>query len=152
MKGFTLIELLIVLAISIALATIGAVNFVNYRNKQDVDLTVREIVAILRNAQDRTIAQESGSRFGVHFDNTNSNSGFYTLFMGTTYVSGISINRVPLRNSIQFTSPSNGTSTDVIFAPISGLPVASTSIIIFSRTNALQSSTINVNSNGQIQY
>lgn len=151
-KGFTLIELLVVIAITVALATISAVNFAGYRNKQDLDLTGREIISVLRNAQNRSISQESGSRFGVHFNNTDQNNGYYTLFNGTSSASGILIAKKSLRNSVKFISPSSGASVDVVFNPVSGLPGASSTIIIALKVNVLSSSTININVNGQIQY
>lgn len=147
-----MIELLVVIAITVALATIGAVNFAGYRNKQDLDLTDREIISVLRNAQNRSISQESGNRFGVHFNNIDQNNGYYTLFNGTSSVSGTLITKNSLRNSVKFISPSNGASADVIFSPVSGLPNASSAIIIALKANVLSSSTINININGQIQY
>ncbi|PJA41746.1 hypothetical protein CO177_00785, partial [Candidatus Wolfebacteria bacterium CG_4_9_14_3_um_filter_37_9] len=78
-KAFTLIELLITIGIIAVVSTVAFLNLFSYRGNQDLDLTSREIAIILRNAQDRSISQESSSRYGIHFENSVSNGGFYDL-------------------------------------------------------------------------
>lgn len=152
MKGFTLIELLLAVGILAIVSVFGFINLFGYREAQDLDSTTREIVIILRNAQDRSISQESNNRFGVHFENPASGQGFYDLFSGTNYVSGVIISKFALRQDVQFSDPAGGNSKDVIFSPVTGLPNASTTIIISLKRDSSVSKTITVNSNGQIQY
>ncbi|KKR55666.1 MAG: hypothetical protein UT92_C0001G0009 [Candidatus Curtissbacteria bacterium GW2011_GWA1_40_24] len=152
MRAFTLIELLIVIGITVVLATISFLNIFNFRGQNDLDLTVKEIVVVLRNAQDRSISQESGSRWGVHFENPVSAGGFYDLFSGIDYSTSSLVSRSTLRSNLQFSDPAGGNSKDIIFSPVSGLPGGSSTIIIFTKNNPSVSSTIIVNSNGQIQY
>ncbi len=117
-----------------------------------MDLTVRGITAVLRSAQSRSIAQESGGNFGVHFENSLSGENFYDLFQGNNYASGNRIMRTVLKKEIQFIDPVSGGSKDIIFSPITGLPVSSSTVIIaFKRDNSI-SKTIIINSNGQIQF
>jgi len=151
-KAFTLIELLITIGIIAVVSTVAFLNLFSYRGNQDLDLTSREIAIILRNAQDRSISQESSSRYGIHFENSVSSGGFYDLFSGTTYATGTIISKNSLRPAIQFSDPTSGNSKDVIFTPVSGLPNASTTIIISLKRDASISKTIIVNTNGQIQY
>ena len=146
MRAFTLIELLIVIGITVVLATISFLNIFNFRGQNDLDLTVKEIVVVLRNAQ------ESGSRWGVHFENPVSAGGFYDLFSGIDYSTSSLVSRSTLRSNLQFSDPAGGNSKDIIFSPVSGLPGGSSTIIIFTKNNPSVSSTIIVNSNGQIQY
>ncbi|MBI5306408.1 type II secretion system protein [Candidatus Wolfebacteria bacterium] len=153
MKGFTLIELLIVISITAILAVgVSSFNLFGYRNKQDLDLTAREIVVILRNAQDRSISQESGGNYGVYFDNIDANGAFYDLFNGASYSSGTIIKKIPLKNNISFVIPQNGASSSVVFSPLSGIPVSSSTVAISLKSDILSSSTIIINSNGNISF
>src|SRR3989338_5433970 len=68
-KGFTLIEILVVLGISVILATGGFLALWNLRRHQALDLSAQKIVAVLRDAQARSIGQENGLAWGVHFEN-----------------------------------------------------------------------------------
>ena len=152
-KAFTLIELLIVIAIISVLAIVGVMNLVSHRQERDLNFTVQEIITVLRNAQDRSIAQEEGSRWGVYFNNPTGNSNdFYELFKGVSYAGGAIASRISLRSNIQFDTPSSNSSSTVIFAPITGLPNASITVKISLIGKPTSSSTIIVNTNGEIQY
>ena len=127
-------------------------NLFNYRSYQDLDLSVQEIAAVLRSAQSRSISQESGGNFGVHFENSSSGENFYDLFQGNDYASGNRIMRTVLKKEIQFIDPVFGGNKDIIFSPITGLPASSSTVIIaFKRDNSI-SKTIIINSNGQVQF
>ncbi len=152
MKAFTLIELLIVIGITAIISVVAFMNLFGYRGAQDLDLAVREIVMSLRNAQDRSISQESGNRFGVHFENPAGADDFYDLFSGTTYATGTIIAKSALRPTVQFSDPASGISKDVLFSPVSGLPSVSTTIIISLKRDASVSKTIIVNTNGNISF
>jgi len=151
-NGFTLVELLIVIGIIAIVSVTATFNIFSYRGQQELDLTAREIVVSLRNAQDRSISQESGSRFGIHFENPSGDQGFYDLFSGPTYATGTIISKTSLRSIIQFSDPTSGNNKDVIFAPVTGLPNASTTIIISLKRDASVNKTITINSNGQISF
>jgi prepilin-type N-terminal cleavage/methylation domain-containing protein len=152
-KGFTLVEILITISIIAVVSIVGFLSLFEYRDRQDLDLVVQEIVIILRNAQDRSISQESSSRYGVHFENPAADgSGFYDLFSGVTYATGTIVSKATLRPTIQFSEPASGNSKDVIFSPVSGLPNASTTITISLRKDPAVLKTIIINANGQIQY
>ncbi len=152
MRGFTLIELLITIAITVAAATLGIMNLVSHRQERDLTLTTQEIATVIRNAQDRSIAQEEGSRWGVYFENPSSGSDFYELFKGTTYATGTIVSKSVLRSNIQFDVPISNSSSTVIFSPITGLPDASSTIKISLIGKSTSSSTITINSNGEITY
>ncbi len=153
LAAFTLIELLIVITITIILFGFGFFRIWDYQNRQSLDLTKQSIAMILRNAQDRSISQESGVRWGVHFENpSGSGNDFYELFSGVVYSTSSVISKNNLNQSIQFINPSAGASKDMIFAAITGLPSASSSVIISLVGDSSASSTIIVNANGRIEY
>jgi len=151
MKAFTLIELLIVIGITAIMAVFLIMSPLSFRSRQDLNLTVLEMTAVLRNAQDNSISQESGSVWGIYFDNTND-SGFYDFFSGSDYSSTNIVSRSSLRSNIKFIQPAIGASSTVIFSAVSGLPVASTTIIIALREDLSSSRAIIINANGQIQH
>ena len=151
MKAFTLIELLVVIGITAILAVFFIMSPLSFRSQQDLNLTVSEMIAVLRNAQDNSISQESGSVWGIYFDNTND-SGFYDFFSGSDYSSTNIVSRSSLRSNIKFIQPAIGASSTVIFSAVSGLPVASTTIIIALREDLSSSRAIIINANGQIQH
>jgi len=157
-NGFTLIELLIATTIVAIAAVVGIINLSNYRARSDLNHAGQEIVTFLRDAQSRSISQEatstqgSGGRWGVHFENPATSTDFYDLFWGAVYTTGTVVSRATLPASVQFDIPASGSSSTIVFAPLTGLPNATTTIKISSVSSAAVSSTITVNSNGQIQY
>jgi len=146
MKGFTLIELLIVIAILVTLAVIGGLNLFNYYRRQNLELTVNEITALIRDAQNRSLSQQDGNQWGLRFENATQDSIkiFYaTSTLTSTYV---------LRAGVQFTDPGEDNSQDIVFKKITGLPLTSSTIKIALKGNSAVSSTITINENGVIQY
>lgn len=151
-SAFTLIELLIVVSILAILATVGIMNLYSHRSRQDLGFRAREIVTVLRNAQDRSISQEDGARWGVYFENPSSGTDFYELFSGPSYVSGTIFSKNTLSSYVQFDIPAANSSTTIIFSPITGLPTASATIKISLVGDSTASSTIIINSNGKINF
>ena len=78
MKAFTFNRAPFVISITAILATIGGMNLISHRREKDVNFTIQEIITVLRNAQDRSIAQEEGSRWGVYFNNPSGDGNDFT--------------------------------------------------------------------------
>ncbi|MEE8131927.1 MAG: type II secretion system protein [Candidatus Paceibacterota bacterium] len=153
MKAFTLIELIIVISITVILFAMGFLRLFDFRQHQALNLAKQGIVAILRDAQNRSISQESGTRWGVHFENpSGAANDFYELFSGTVYSSSSVVSKNNLDPEIQFSNPVAGSSKDVIFLPITGqlTAVASTTISLVSDSSVFN--TITIDANGRIQY
>ena len=151
-SGFTLVELLITITIVIVIAAIGSMNLLGYTQRQNLNFTAQEIISVLRNAQNSSISQEGSLRWGVDFENPASGSDFYDLFKGATYADGAVVARNTLHSSVQFDIPATGATSTIIFAPATGLPNASTTIKISLIGNPDVSSTIMINSNGEISF
>ena len=158
MKGFTLVEILIVLAVLTVMAVVGSINFFNYYSRQNLELTVDEVAALLRDAQNRSLTQQDGDgdnqgdQWGVHFENATTTRDFVRLFSGSSYASSTVATTNIFRIGIQFTDPDLGTSKDVIFSKVTGLPDVLVTVTISLIGNPSASSTIYINENGRIQY
>ncbi len=151
-RGFSLVELVISIGIIAILASAGFISILSYKQRQALLSATQEIIAVFRNAQDRSISQESGSRWGVHFENPSADLDFFDLFQGSSYGTSTIVSRNTLPSGVQFDNPASGASSTVIFSPITGLPDASSTIKISLINNPTSSSTIIVNTNGEIQY
>ena len=151
-KAFTLIELVITITVISILAAVGFANIIRYKERQDLSSATQEIVVVVRNAQDRSLSQESGSRWGAYFENPASGTDFYELFKGLSYDSGTIISRNVLPSNVQLDIPTSGSSSTIIFSPVTGLPDNSITIKISLINSPTSSSTIVVSSNGKIQY
>ena len=131
-KGFTLIEVLLTVSIVVVLSTVAVINLSGNRRKADLDSATQQVAVLLREAQSNSVSQSKGSTWGVHFDNTNPASAFYSLFYSanSTYASSVSAGQYPLPADICYATSSVGTgsSTDIIFSSISGAPAASATI------------------------
>jgi len=150
--AFTLVELLITIGVIAILATTSFLSVVNYKQRQSLGFATQEIVTVLRNAQDRSLAQEGGNRWGVYFMNSASGDDFYDLFTGISYASSGIVSRSVLPSGVQFTTPASGSNITVIFSPVTGLPDDAATVKISLVGTSTTSSTITVNSNGKIQY
>ena len=152
LTGFTLIEILISSFILFSVATISIVYLSGYQRTVAINADAEKIAVYLRQAQNRAMSGESGVTWGVHFVNPQSGDDYYALFQGSVYISTSSVETIYLSKQIEFTVPSASSTQDVVFQKITGWPTATTSITIVSKVNSNSTSTISVNSVGQVNY
>jgi type II secretory pathway pseudopilin PulG len=84
MKGFTLFELVVVAAIAVLLGGLALPALRIAQKNSELDNAAESLVNVLRLAQNRTLASEGASQYGVFFDMTTPLHQ-YTLFKGTTF-------------------------------------------------------------------
>ncbi|HDP36480.1 MAG TPA: prepilin-type N-terminal cleavage/methylation domain-containing protein [Candidatus Atribacteria bacterium] len=118
-KGFTLMELLIVVGITTILAGVGVSSYITQQRVKLLNTTAQEIVGYLRYAQQKSIAQEEGSQWGVHFENPADGRDFYALYTGATYTTPVETKYLP--TGIVFQTPSSGNSIDMSYEKLTGL-------------------------------
>jgi prepilin-type N-terminal cleavage/methylation domain-containing protein len=145
-NGFSLIEVVISFAI-LSLVAWGVIfSFSSYSARKDLDSASARIVALVAEARSKTLAGESNSAWGIHFEETKA-----VLFKAPTYnPSGVDnkTEMIPRRVSI---SSINFQNNQVIFARLTGAANPSGSITLSVRGNASLSKTISVNALGTIE-
>jgi len=137
--AFSIVELLIVFGITVLLIALCVPLAINFFNGQDLEDAAEQLTQTLRQAQNKSMAQENDNAFGVRLTDNS-----YTLFKGMTYLSHDPsyASTTDLPQGIT----SSGL-TEIIFSKLQGLPNNSGNIIL---TNNKNSSTININSIGRI--
>jgi type II secretory pathway pseudopilin PulG len=85
-KGLTLIEFLAVVGIIFLLLALIFPNFRFFQRETDLNNSAEEIVETLRLAQNKTLASENASQWGVSFETTSQPQQF-TLFKGSSFSS-----------------------------------------------------------------
>lgn len=154
--GFTLIEILVVVSVIAILSTIGLATLFGRRNRAGLESATSQIAATLREAQNRSVARENLASWGVHLDNGTSTAPFYALFYNTYSTSTVLIRQI-FSNFVGYATSSiaSGASQEITFAQITGLPSASTSIILqlTGGGNAIiATSAISISSSGLISF
>lgn len=140
-SGFTLVELVIVVALMAGFALLGIPFGVESYRDYVLISTTRDMVSLLRRAETFALANASSSSYGVSFRADRA-----VLFKGMTYAS-----RETVFDEEHVLSPSVvvGATDDVVFAPLSGMPGATTSVTV---SNGFRSQGIDVNIHGVISW
>jgi prepilin-type N-terminal cleavage/methylation domain-containing protein len=151
-KGFSLIELLTVLGIIVFIFSVSFLALSSSRRKTDFDQTKIRIATLLSDAQSRSVNQDSGVSWGVHFENAVSGP-FYALFSATYS---------PAREKGHYVLPSGvgyvtstlpvGSVKEIMFEAVSGYASSSGSIDIQLLTAPYTSSSISVSASGAVSY
>lgn len=139
-KGFTLIEVLITLAIVIAIGTVSYVNLIGRKSTANLTATTTQIGDLLRQAQSDSMTDAQGAEWGVHLDGTTSTMEYFSLFSSPngTYASGTLSSKYSLPPGICYATSTVavGSSTNIVFTAISGIPNASTTVILQLMSNS----------------
>ena len=130
-RAFTLVELAIVVALIATVSFVTVMSLIGRKQSKDLQTVQEGVVAVLREAQSRSITQDQNTSWGVHFSNPTGTSAFYALFY-TSYSTGTVVSQYTLPSDVIFSSSSvtSGGSLDIIFSQITGLPSTSTSITL----------------------
>lgn len=147
--GFTLLEILIATVTIAILATIGVFGYVNSYRQSVMKNTGDSVVSLLHLAQQKAVAQEGGSAWGVFIDNSNSGSASTSMYSGNAYATSSVSQNYQISSQISLSSPAAGTTLDVNFQKFSGIPNASGTVIL--QLNATgETKTITITSQGGI--
>ena len=152
-SAFTLIEVLIVVALISILSLVSILLLSGKLNSSNLQGARAQIVATLREAESRSVADDQGTAWGVHFMNATATAPFYALFYASYSASTTSAYyRLPPGIAYVTSTLALGTSTDVIFSQISGTSSVSTSIGLVDTAQRSLSSTISVSGSGLVSF
>jgi prepilin-type N-terminal cleavage/methylation domain-containing protein len=146
--GFTLIELVIVISIIFIVSAISIVSFGLYEKKSAVENSLEEIIACLKSAQNKTLASEENSQWGVYFDPAQSD---YVLFKGSIYNPEAvenEINEIPQRIEINEINLAGG-ENKIVFKRLTGETDQFGSISLRLKGNPAETKTIYIEDSGQ---
>lgn len=144
--GFSFTEILVVIGIILLLSAIAVVTFRNLELSSSHRSVTQEVFSTLTDARNRSIASESDTVYGVHFE-TDS----VTLFEGDTYTQSDPDNlRINFTGGVYATSSLIGTNTDVVFRRLTGFPTATGTLLIM-RSDGVATKTIIIHGSGLIE-
>ena len=141
-----MIEVLLAAVIIVALALLGAISYFRNYRLTALKNTARETVAGFRLAQQLAISQEQGKVWGIHINNTDGVNPYWDVF-SDVYAPANITQHYALPNIIGIQTPAAGVSTTIIFAKLTGLPSASTTLVLQNR-GSNQTRTIMLNEFG----
>lgn len=118
LRGFSLLELLIVIALMSVLLAAGSGFYRNFGRNVELSSTSQNIAADLRQMQAKSMAGESGYKWGVRFVKNASGSDYYLSF-STDGTNSTTTATTTLSSGIRFVDPASGYK-DIIFNKILG--------------------------------
>lgn len=152
-RGTTLFEIIIAIGLIAAISAVIFLNLLKRKGAGELEAATRQIVALLREAQSRSVSQSDGAGWGVHFENSTSTAPFYAIFR-SAYSSEnlVGYYRLPSVVGYATSSINFGASKEIIFTQINGAANASTSIKLLLLNDPSVSSTIYVASSGAVRF
>lgn len=163
-RGFTLIELLIVISLIGVIALFSWQALYRFGGSQELKNTALSIVALSRDAQQRSITQVDGRSWGVRFENgsqTADGRGRYFLFSTSQSLTGPITDwttgaLVTLKPVLKFNQPAG--IAVVAFQQISGDPaligcpgIAAEEIEV-GLINSSETAIVKIYCNGRVEY
>lgn len=151
-KGFTLVELLLIIGILIVLIALAFPAFRYFQKESDLNNSAEEIINTLRLAQNKTLASEEDSQWGIYFS-TSTDPHQYTLFKGANFISRATssdeIQKLPKSVEIYEINLVSGGS-EVVFNRVRGETNQFGQVSIRLKTDPTKTKTIYIENSGQV--
>ena len=151
-SGFTIIELLTVVAILVILASISISLFRVFQKESGLTNAAEEIINMLRFAQNKTLASQESSQWGVYFS-TSTSPQEYVLFKGSDYASRDpaydQTHKIPEKIEIYEVNLTGGGS-EIIFEKVTGNTNSSGNMSLRLKENPLKIRQVIVEQSGKV--
>lgn len=151
--GFTLVEILVIIGIMLILMGLAIPSYRFFQKESDLTNSAEEIISTLRLAQNKTLASEGASQFGVYF-NQSTTPHQYTLFKGENYgVRDESFDKIHKLSSFLEISEINlvGGASEVVFDRVFGTTLQSGYLSIRLRDSPAKTKSIYIENFGRIE-
>jgi len=149
-KSFTLVELLVIIGILVILTAVAVPAFRFFEKESDLNNSAEEIINNLRLAQNKTLASEKASQWGVYFS-TSTDPHQYILFQGSNYqsraTSSDEVHKLTKRIEIY---EINLAGQEVVFNRITGTTPQSGQVSLRLKTDSTKTRTIYIENSGQV--
>lgn len=152
--GVTLIELLVIIGILVVLTAMAIPTFLFFQKESDLNNSAEEIINVLRLAQNKTLASEEASQWGVYFT-TSTSPHQYVLFKGADYdfrdTSFDQVHKLPKSIEIYELNFEDNATSSIVFERVTGTSAAPTqSVSLRLKTDTSKTKTIDIESSGQV--
>ena len=149
-RGFSLIELLVVIGIIVILMVLAVPSYYFFQKQSDLTSSTEEIINTLRLAQNKALASEGASQYGVYFDQTTTPHQFI-LFKGGSYAARDSLfdNIHELPGSVEIYDINLGGEQEVVFNRLIGDTSQSGDISLRLINNPGETKTVYIENSGQ---
>lgn len=118
-SGFSYIEILIVVTLVVISSLGGTVSLLGFYRAQLPISAMKQVAAAARDAQQRSIAQEGGSYWGIRVENLSGRDRYSVFSASGADLSGYATSSVAyLGSGVQFSSPA--TSSAIVFDKMTG--------------------------------
>lgn len=142
-------EIIIVVGILGVLAGIGSGFYFNYAKERELEISAKNIIFDLKQAQTKAMSGEESRKWGAHF--VNDNEDYYEIFSTPTDYNDVSKTietTLYLSGTIFFTAPPTSASSTIVFDKIRGTTAGTSTITISSIMD--RTKTITVTAGGNI--
>lgn len=151
-SGFTLIEVLTVVGILVVLTAMAVPAYHYFQAESELLNTTEEVITILRLAQNKTLASEGASQWGVFFDKSASPHQF-VLFKGISYPSldpvFDEVHGLPASVEIYEISLVGG-GEKIIFNRLTGETAQTGDIVLQLKTDPAKTKTVYIEQSGKV--
>lgn len=118
-KGFNLIEILLVISIIFIIVSIVSPNLSEFKKQQTLKNTTEDIVSLLNEARNNTIASKNSTNYGVRFWEDKA-----ILFIGTSYIDSTDNKQIDFDPYVKISEDDgldlNNSIDEVVFSRLTG--------------------------------
>lgn len=151
-RGFTLVEILVVVGIIVLFLGLSILQLRSFQQGSHLENMGKEVIAVLRLAQSKTLASEGALQYGVHFDQATTPDQ-YTLFQGPSYGARDTAKDeiTVLQETIEISVIALGGGNEVVFLRLTGQADAQGTITFRQIKDPARTKTVSILFSGAVE-